>query len=300
MRIAHLIPSLRRAALALGCALWTGLAGADSNPAQTVTILTQQDVYTDYQRFIGKRNPLTLERFSGPGSRRDVIELVLTQQALHLGGLRAPVRLVKVDHSSDSYSRFLREILSGSATLGGNTAWLIDLQSIKDKIYISAPLIRQGEFEAGLYTASGNATALAARDLPAVQRLTAVVAESWRPDVTTLQGLGMSKVLLTQSWDSMVGMVAKGRADVLLAPFQATPDMALRVGEQRFLPIPDVKVGLQGSRHLFVSRSAPNGAKVAQALEKGIAVLRERGTIERAYSESGFFNDRTRHWQRLN
>ncbi|GLS04322.1 hypothetical protein GCM10007860_14690 [Chitiniphilus shinanonensis] len=299
MKPTPLNPLRRRFCLGLlaGLALaW--LPGARAE--QSITILTQQDVYNDYIRFIGKRDPLTLTHFSGPGSRRDVVELVLTQQALHLGGLRQPIKLVKVDHSSDSYSRFLREILSGTATLGGNTAWLVDLQEIKDKIYISPPLIRQGEFEAGLYTAPGNQKALAADSLAKVQKLTAVVADSWRPDVATLQGLGMANVLMTQSWDSMVGMVAKQRADVLLAPFQATPDMSLQVGSQRFLPIPKVKVGLQGSRHLFVSRLAPNGAQAAEALEKGLAILRGRGLIERAYIESGFFNTRTETWQRLN
>ncbi|WP_255989808.1 hypothetical protein [Chitinolyticbacter albus] len=283
-------------ALALGAAAQLTLAAPD----EAVTILTQQDVYNDYQRFIGNRDPLTLTQFSGEGARRDVIEVVLTQQALQLGGLKRPVKLVKVDHSSDSYSRYLREITSGSATLGGNTAWLIDLGAIKDKVYISPPLIAQGEFEAGLYTSAGNAKALAANDLAKVRKLTAVVAESWRPDVATLQGLGMANVLLTQSWESMVGMVSKRRADVLLAPFQPTPDMALQIGNVRFLPIPNVKVGLQGSRHLFVSRLAPHGAEVAKALEKGLVILRQRGVLAQAYTESGFYNTRTAGWKKLN
>lgn len=275
-------------------------ATAQARAEDTITILTQQDVYNDYLRFIDARDPLTVTHFDGPGSRRDVIEVLLVQQALVLGGMRLPVKLVKVDNSSDSYTRYLKEILSGNATMGGNSAWLVDLANIKDKIYISAPLIRPGEFEAGLYTTPDNKTALSARNLADVQMLTAVVAESWKPDVATLNSLKLRNVLETQSWDSMVGMVEKGRADVLLAPFQPTPDMSLSLVGYKLVPIPQVKVGLSGSRHYFVSRLAPNGAAADAALEKGLAILRARGVIERAYRESGFFNSRTQNWTRIN
>ena len=288
----------RRATLALLLAgLLTPTAFAAKDP---ITILTQQDVYNDYQQFVGKRDPLSLTHFDGPGSRRDVAELVLVQQALALGGLKRPVKLVKVDNSSDSYSRYLKEILSGNATMGGNTAWLVDLKPIEDKVFISPPLIRQGEFEAGLYTTPDNSKAIAARSLADVQQLTAVVAESWKPDVSTLESLKLGQILKTQSWDSMVGMVVKHRADMLLAPFQPTPDMSLEASGHKFVPIPNIKVGLQGSRHLFVSKLAPAGKETALALEKGLTILREKGLIERAYKESGFFNTRTEGWNRLN
>ncbi|MBB5193573.1 hypothetical protein HNQ50_004331 [Silvimonas terrae] len=284
------------AALATALTLGSGLARA----VEPITILTQQDVYTDYQRFVGKRNPLTLTHFGGEGSRRDVVELVLVQQALAQGGLTRPIKLVKVDNNSDSYTRYLKEILSGNATMGGNSAWQVDLKSIDDKVYISSPLIRSGEFEAGLYTSPDNKKALAARSLEEVRTLTAVVADSWKPDVATLENLKLKQLLQTQSWDSMVGMVEKGRADVLLAPFQPTADMSLKLGEYTLVPIPDVKVGLAGSRHLFVSRNAPHGAETYDALEKGLAKLRAKGVIEQAYRESGFFNTRTQDWKKIN
>ncbi|GGP26376.1 hypothetical protein [Silvimonas amylolytica] len=292
------ISSRRRFVFAAFAALTLGSSFAQA--VEPITILTQQDVYNDYQRFIGKRNPLTLTHFSGEGSRRDVVELVLVQQALSQGGLTRPVKLVKVDNNSDSYTRYLKEILSGNATMGGNSAWQVDLKTIDDKVYISSPLIRSGEFEAGLYTSPDNKKALAARSIEDVRSLTAVVADSWKPDVATLESLKLKQLLQTQSWDSMVGMVEKGRADVLLAPFQPTPDMSLKLGDYTLVPIPDVKVGLAGSRHLFVSRLAPHGAETYDALEKGLARLRAKGVIEQAYRESGFFNTRTQDWKKIN
>ncbi|WP_288841247.1 hypothetical protein [uncultured Deefgea sp.] len=267
---------------------------------KTITILTQQDVFNDYQQFIAGRDPVTLTQYGGPGSRRDVVELVLVQQALKAGGNSYPIKIVKVDNTSDSYNRFIKEITSGSATLGGNSAWLVDLKQINDKVFISEPSIRQGEFEAGLYTTADNADARLSKTLPQIQALTAVVAESWLPDVATLEAIKFKHVLKTQSWDSMVGMLGKKRADVLLAPFQPTPDLSMQAGGRKLVPISNVKVGLQGSRHFFVSKASPIGSDVAKSLNMGLAKLREQGTIEKIYRDSGFFNSATRNWERLN
>ncbi|WP_410497626.1 hypothetical protein [Chitinibacter sp. S2-10] len=289
-------PVLRLALLAtLGLLSAPGLAAE-----KVITILTQQDVFNDYQKFIGQRDPLTLTQYGGAGSRRDVAELVLVQQALKAGGNELPIKIVKVDNSSDSYNRYIKEITTGSATMGGNSAWLIDLKPLGDKVFVAQPVIRQGEFEAGLYTTPDNQKAMATKTLPELQQLTAVVADSWKPDVATLESLKFTKLLKTQSWDSMVGMLFKKRADVLLAPFQSTPDLSLDVSGKKLVPIPNVKVGLQGSRHFFVSRADPNGALLAKQLNIGLEKLREKGVIEKVYRDSGFFNHETRNWKRLN
>ncbi|MBE9610143.1 hypothetical protein [Chitinilyticum piscinae] len=272
-------------------------ASAEDN---TITILTQQDVLSDYQKFLKGRDPLGITQFGGEHSRRDVVELVLVQQALKAGGNTRPLRLVTVNNTSDSYNRYLKEVSSGNASLGGNSVWLIDLKPLADKVYISEPSIRQGEFTAGLYTTPGNKAALAAQDKAAVQKLTAVVADSWKPDIATLESIPIPNVLKTQSWESMVGMVSKQRADVILAPFQPTPDLSFEAAGQKFVPIPNIRVGLQGSRHFFVSRSFPNSAQIAKALNTGLDQLRANGTIEKAYRESGFFNEATAKWSKIN
>lgn len=276
------------------------IAGPTQANEKVITILTQQDVFNDYQQFIGQRDPITLSNYGGPGSRRDVVELVLVQQALKAGGNELPIKIVKVDNSSDSYNRYIKEITIGSATMGGNSAWQIDLKPLSDKVFISEPVIRNGEFEAGFYTTADNVDARLTRTLPELQKLTAVVAESWKPDVATLESLKFANLLKTQSWDSMVGMLQKKRADVLLAPFQPTPDLSMNVGGKRLVPVQNVKVGLQGSRHFLVSKADPIGAQVAKQLNIGLDKLREKGLIDKAYRDSGFFNNATKNWNRLN
>ena len=53
---------------------------------QTLTAAVDEDIIADYQLFVGERDPLDIIHFSGPGARRDVVEIVLLQQAL--GGPR--------------------------------------------------------------------------------------------------------------------------------------------------------------------------------------------------------------------
>ncbi len=57
---------------------------------------------------------------------------------------------------------------------------------------------------------------------------------------------------------------------------------------------------IAGSRHWPVSQKHPYGAEFHTALSKGIALLREQGTIERAYRECGFFRASVDNWTLLN
>ncbi len=92
----------------------------------------------------------------------------------------------------------------------------------------------------------------------------------------------------------------KGRADVLLAPFQPTPDMSLSLVGYKLVPIPQIKVGLEAAA-IILSASWPRMAPPpTPRWKKGLAQLRAKGVIERAYRESGFFNTRTQNWTRIN
>jgi len=260
--------------------------------AQSLKVLVPPDVLSDYTAFLDGRDPLAVTDYSGLHSRRDVVECVLFQQALALGGLDARVSMEPVA----SYSRTTLELKSGEALAGATSIWRRDLVRIDDDIFISPPLIRNGEFEAGLYASPDNERAMAARTLADVRRLTAVCNPQWTTDWELLTRLGPGCILNAHCWRVMVRMASQGRADFLLAPFQPTPGMRLYAFDATLAPIPGLKVRLAGSRHFAVSRRHPQGERVFRALTAGIARMREAGTIVRAYTESGFFNRDTRDW----
>lgn len=264
--------------------------------ADSIKIIVPKDVFKDYQHFIEGKKVLSISDFSGKGSRRDVVEMVLIQQALYLGGIQEKIEF----RIADSYSRIQVELKKGRAAIAANSLWLNDLTLMEKEVYISIPSIEEGEFEAGLYTVDSRQQVLTAKTLEEIQKLTAISSKAWVIDWTTLEQLHLKKLLHTVKWSSMIRMVERGRGDFLLAPFQATEDLSFQGARFRFIPIPNVKLGLLGSRHFAVSKKYPKGKELFEALNQGLQILKERGTIKKAYQQAGFFNARVSHWKKLN
>lgn len=281
----------RRGLLGLA-ACCPGAAWAAAAPQ--LPALIPDDVLLDYQRFLAGRDPITISDYGGPLSRRDVVEVVLIQQAL--ARQDRPLRLSLTPMPTSQ--RLQAELRLAQAACSATTYWREDFPA-PDGLLFSDAVVADGEFEAGLYTMPDNARALAARSLQDVQGLNVLVNRNWRVDWLTLQRLGMQHVQHVANWNLMPRMLQQGRADLLLAPFQPTPDLALVVGGVRLVPIPGLKVGMHGTRHFLVSASHAQGPQLRDQLNAGLARLRQRGLVRRAYEQSGFFNARVADWTRL-
>ncbi|MCP4324261.1 MAG: hypothetical protein GY787_20870 [Alteromonadales bacterium] len=261
---------------------------------EELIIVIPNDVKRDYDLFLAGRDPLGINEYGGLGSRRDVIEVVLIQQALALGGITDPIRFIV----TSSHARIIKQVHSGKAVMSGNSIWY-DLLNDRDLLYVSESIIENGQFEAGIYTILENQKALSAKTLLDVRSLTAVSSKAWIIDWQTLNAMEMSSLINTVKWSSMVKMVAKGRADFLLAPFQPSTDMSFTPEGIHLVPVPNIKIGLQGTRHFAVSKRHPKGKEVIKALDAGIKLMKEHGIVDKAYSDSGFFNAKVKDWKKL-
>jgi hypothetical protein len=67
----------------------------------------------------------------------------------------------------------------------------------------------------------------------------------------------------------------------------------------KLIPIPNYKLKLKGERVWIINKSFPGAKDVIKAFEKGFKILDEQGTIQRAYRESGFINDRVKDWTEI-
>lgn len=258
-------------------------------------VLVGENAYSGYQSFVGKRDVLGVDDFSGIESRREVLEIVLLQHALRLGGYWGHINLKP---ARQTYLRRLRLIADGQYDLWANTAWLQEAKRLEDEVYISSALIRRGEYIVGLYTHPSNHRALAARTLEDVQALSAVSSKSWSADWNTLETLRPVKMVNNTNWYSLAKVLASGRADFMLAPFQAGDnqtlyhkqlDQELGVTEVvELVPIPKVQIYLDDSRHWLISRKSHDGHKIHRALERGLALLDSSGKRKQALLESGF------------
>jgi hypothetical protein len=251
-------------------------------------------VLLDYQRFLAGRDPAAITDYGGPQSRRDVVEVVLIHQALARQDRTLRLGMAPMPTSQ----RLQAELRIGHAACSATTYWREDFPR-PDGLLFSDPLLQDGEFEAGFYTTPANAHALAARKLADVQRLRVLSNNTWRVDWLTLEQLGVTRLQHVASWNLMPRMLQQGRADVLLAPFQPTPDLALVVDGIRLVPIPGLKVGMRGTRHFLVSATHPLGPRLRDQLNAGLAWLRQQGLVKRAYEQSGFFNAKVGSWARL-
>lgn len=275
--------------LAAGGLLPGWAAGEPMLPA-----LIPDDVLLDYQRFLAGRDPAAVTDYGGPLSRRDVIEVVLIHQALARQDRALRLGLAPMPTSQ----RLQAELRIGHAACSATTYWRADFPK-PDGLLFSDPVLLEGEFEAGLYTTPGNARALAARQLADVQQLRVLSNNTWRVDWLTLEQLGITRLQHVASWNLMPRMLQQGRADLLLAPFQPTRDLAMVVDGIRLVPIPGLKVSMRGTRHFLVSATHPLGPRLRDQLNAGLAWLRQQGLVRRAYEQSGFFNARVAGWARL-
>lgn len=275
--------------LFLSCLL---LIVASSNSfAQKSLIVLNENVLLDYWRFVGQREPMEVNTYSGTHSRRDVIELLLLMQMLELGGFNHEIKF----HPEHSYKRILHMLSQGYANVYGTPVWHLDIASEPELFWASEAMVRPGEFVVGIYTSPSNLTAMRAT-ADTITNLTAVSSRQWSADWATLTALKLKWLYNTNTWDHMVKMVNAGRADFTLSPFYPTDDMRLKVGNVTLAPIPNLRLAFNDSRHWAVSRKHPNGPEMQEAIAKGMAILRQRGTIVRAYTESGFFDQRVKHW----
>lgn len=269
-----------------------------SAQAETLkTVITvDRDVFEDSRRFLNGRDALEITDFSTEYARRDIVDFVLIQQAVALGGIKLVVKFEPGNYDA----RNLRSISTGLLLIGLDTFWLSELEKLQEQIFISDPLIRRGEFIAGVYTSPHNSQALAVKSLAQLKELSAISSSHWHADWTTWQRISPEKLINDPSWPSQAKLVSRGWVDVMLAPFLPTMPFTMRGPDYELIAIPGVKVGLYDSRHVAVSRLHPDGERVFAALQSGLAQLRKDGRIVKAYTEAGFFHPAVANWTLLN
>lgn len=260
-----------------------------------MSIAAPSDVLRDYALFLAGRDVADLRSFDGPHARRDVMELALLLREIHRQWPEARPELTAID----SYQRALVELRAGRISALGTTVWQVDLQSLGKTVLPSPALLPKGGFVVGLYTAAFNRKALDAKRLRDLQTLSVVSNSDWTADWSTLKALGFQQMVDMKTWRQMVLSVARGRADVMLAPFPAGDDLLLLAEGVTLLPIRDVSLAVQGSRHLAASRT-PGGQAIADHVFPALGALAANGSLKRAYRECGFINARTSQWQVLN
>ena len=262
--------------------------------SQEIEITIETDIYKYAQEILNGKSPLEIDDFSGKNSQRDVVEFILVQKALLLGGAKLDFIFNTGNYDSKN-SKLLKE---GALLINFDTMWYSHAQTFSQDVYISDPLIRKGEYHAGIYTSENSK--LKINNLQEFKKLSVISNRNWSVDWKTLTDISPSKLIHEEEWVSMAKMVSLGWVDVMLAPFNKNKPFFYQGKNYKIYALKGIKISLNDSRHFVVSRNHPLGKKTFIALQKGLKILREQGAIDKAYRQSGFFNDETKNWKVLN
>lgn len=220
-----------------------------------------------------------------------VVEFILLCQALDLGGVHAKFKFVPYP----LYIRAVSEVREGNIMMGAFPMWLHDAGG---DVIASDVMVANQSFEKGVYTRKNHKALLGATSLEDLRQFKAITSEKWVVDWATLECLNLPKYGVI-NYLQMFKMVNAGRGDYVLSTFSASEDMSQKEQGITLVPVPGLKVGLEGSTHFLINQYYPDAMIVYQALQKGLKKLRQQGTIERAYRESGFYLEQTQSWELL-
>lgn len=255
--------------------------------AKDIPVYVRDDVYHDYKKFTHNKNIYKIKNFTGNNIRRDVVDMILVQQALKLGGFEHKLSLIP----GKLNFRNTKMLQNGRLLISLDTYWLKDAEAIKDDIFISAPVIRQGEYVAGIYTSPENKDVLAIKQLKDLEKFSAISTPKWRTDWQTLKSLPLKEVIKEDEWLSMARMVHLKWVDFLLMPFHSSSDQAFKTNTFNLVPVPNIGILMQDSRHFVISAKHPLSDQTFSALNNGLTIMRQNKHIKNAYTQAGFFID---------
>nr|WP_314859423.1 ATP-binding protein [uncultured Undibacterium sp.] len=260
-----------------------------------IKIGAPKDVVEDYHLFLEGRQVTAILDFSGEYCRRDVVELAFFICAMQTVWPNTKYEIVAVD----SYAVGLEQLRSSSIAALATTCWRSDLEAYAEEICMSEAMIADGKSLVGIYTYPQNQHALTCETLTDVQQLRFVSNRDWSADWNTLEQLGISHCLDVKTWQQMVYMVSSEEVDALLAPFSTGQHMNIHFDNCQLIPIPNLRIALQGSRH-FASNATAQGQAIAENIFPELQKQTQNGRFELALKQCGFFYANTENWKTLN
>ena len=153
--------------------------------------------------------------------------MIITQQALQLGGFKHQFNYI----TGKMNFRNTKMLEQGKLLLSFDTYWLADALALNNRVYISPPIIQEGEYVAAIYTSPKNKAVLAIKDLDDLKAFSAVSTPKWRTDWQTINALPLKKIVREDEWLSMARMVDIGWVDIIFMPFHGSDESNIYLGK---------------------------------------------------------------------
>lgn len=224
---------------------------------------------------------------------RPFASLIIIQQALALGGLPVGFEFMLVPNTA----RMRMAVERGDAVIAAQDLFST---AFTDNVYMSTAVIPEGSFIKGIYTSPGNGPMAEVHTLDSLRRFRAVSASHWLVDWETLERMDLAELRSVPRANLMFAYVNQGKADFTIMEFPRNEDLSRSMEGITLVPVPGIKIALKDSRHFMVSKNHPDGKRVFEALQAGLAIMKKQGRIKRYYTEVGFYNEGVKDWKLLN
>lgn len=263
-----------------------GLSAAVHAQERTFSFPLPDNDYQRYLSYTAGRDPLDLDKLPRQGLSRHLMELLVFQNALVLGGCQCRIRFQPYATLTTN-ARTLVDLREGRLLASPVAGFRTDSR-VLGEVHVSDPVLDDDAFKVGIYTHESRADLLAITDPAAVRRLTFVAVESWETDLRVLAEKKLKHVKAV-NWMSALKMLEAGRADAILQPFSNRDDMSFDEPALglRFKPIPGMKMNFGHGRYYFVSRHHPDGAWFIERMNAGLRRLEADGRLKALRVASG-------------
>lgn len=246
-----------------------------------------------YHRFVAARggDPLTITDFSSDSMSRVLAEMVLIEQALALGGMDETVEFVPVPNPA----RGAYMLETGKVAALGYSIWDTE---ITGSMFRSDPVIKPGELQKVLVGRRNDDRLRRIVSTGNLHGLTAVSDNVWHEDIRILKSMGAEHITTLSRFDLQIACIKNDRGDVALLEYSG-PATDRWLATHELAVVYGVTVTMPGSRHFAVSRAHPQGAAIFRALQTGLALMRENGTLDAIYRKAGLHSDILRQWKSI-
>ncbi len=257
-----------------------------------VGVLTDAGLLTSYTEATHNKPCNEIDTYAYSNSTRTYTESLLICQALRLGGINPKFKFIEFP----TEHRLLKSINEGKLHMMFSSTWLEDINP--EKVFYTDAIIDKGSFEKGIYTLPEHKKLLAVKNLEELTKYSALSNQSYHADWAALKQMDI-RTYSVHKWPLMFKMLQAGRADFLLAEFSPHEDMAIYTDDIKVIPVANMKIVLNSSRHVIVNKSLASAEVIFNALQSGLAKLKQQGVVNKAYKELGLFDPRVKNWKIL-
>lgn len=228
---------------------------------------------------------LTSERLKG--IQRITMDIMVICNAVKQAGYAAKLKLIPYPN----VTRGLQQSINGQTHMVAQTLFKTD--HLKEtQILISKPVIRNGEFQVGIFTTRNRPKILKAKSAEDFRKLKGVTVRSWKTDHKTMVSMGIEKIALLPTRDLIAKFIRNHRADFTLSYLKEP--VVTRIGGE-LIRIPNVKVSFQETRSFIIPK---DNTALFDIINNYISQLRAQqpDALREAYIHAGFITEEYEHW----